>query len=151
MPKQPIHPIYPGTQGNRMYWHNDFLKETKFFPNMFNKGYGHFLRTINVHNMRYPNDKWPVWKYPEWLKWAKYHSRKKRQQVLENKKKAANRFNQDFYHYMINKYGAWPSIKNPRYLSANKNAVRHVNIKEEKERFLIAKMTAIYNKLKNKK
>ena len=155
MPKYPIHPVQPYGQGNAMYWHNAYRNYAKYFPNMFNKGYAHFTRTVNIHNSRFPNDPWPKWNYPDWLKWANYHSRQRRQQILQNKQKSANKFNQNFYHYIINKYGAWPSFKNPRYLAlANRNSMAKglptVDIKKEKEQYLTNKMNAIYYKLKNR-
>lgn len=134
-PKQKMTPWYVG-DGYLLY------------PNLFSHGYQFFLRTIDVHNKRWPNDKWPDHPYWLFLRKAiqvskmKYRQRHPRYRTaLEQKKK----LNSEFYRWMITEHGGWPSIKNPWYTKGDM-----VDIAAEKKRFLRWKMQRAYDRAKKK-
>lgn len=134
-PKQKMSPWYVGT-GHLLY------------PQLFSHGYKFFLRTIDVHNKRWPDDYWPVYPYDLFLRKAKEVARMKYRRrhpkfrsFLEQNKK----YNSEFYRWMINEHGGWPLLKNPWYTKGDM-----VDIAEEKKRFFRWKMQRAYERAKRK-
>lgn len=99
---------------DKWFWSNSF----KRYPKLFNQGYGHFQRVIRKHNSLYPLDTWPVWSYSQWLPAARWHASQRRSVVAPKR----TSFDSKFYNYVIHRFGAWPSFKNPRYMAQFKNS-----------------------------
>lgn len=134
-------------------------------PNLFNKGYGFYIRTRNVHNARWPRDKWGLLSYSDWLDKARDYARARRaryltvgeKRVKKNRKSAEIRLNKRFEDYMLHRHGAWPTYKNQIYeklhLKRNHQFVNppyYPDIKKEKEDWLTERMYRAYDRAKQK-
>lgn len=149
----PVVPHYAdSTQPNlKTHWFvgNEYLN----YPNLFTHGYKHFLNTIDVHNKRWPNDPWPTIPISEFLTKARNITKNKYTKTHPPPMTAEQRkhkLNQEFYHYIIDKYGAWPNTTNPYYQSIAhaQGYYEYPDIKKEKEQFLMNKMLKIANRIK---
>lgn len=92
------------------------------YPNLFLSGYEHFQRTINVHNRRWPTDKWPMLTLREFLDRAKWIQQRRyaskhpnneaiRFTIATRHQQAKHRANTLFWNYVKSHYGGIPTNK----------------------------------------
>lgn len=127
------------------------------YPNLFNGGYQKFLNTIAVHNKRWPLDPWPTLSIHEFIQKAKKVAENKRSKFTTIKpapltrEQAKKKLDQQFFNYVINKYGAWPRATNPLYQSIAhaQGFTEYPDLRAEKEWWLTNKMINISKNIKS--
>lgn len=143
----------------------NFNSKQENIRGLFNKGYAHYSRTVNVHNLRWPKNKWKLMSYNDWLYHAKRYVDERRrgylrthtQSIYDNRKRGEARLNHAFRMFMINRYGAFPTYKNEDYNKLHRafggKYITHPiypDIKKEKEGWLFQKMLRAYDRAKQK-
>ena len=152
--------IYP-----RNYFPHNRDSRPEYIPALFRRGYNFYVSTHNVHNKRWPRDKWRFMDYREWLDTAREYAKARRsnylsvgeRRVRKNRESAEYKLNKRFEDVILHRYGAWPTYKNQIYEKLhNRRNYQFVNppyypdLKQEKENWLNERIYRAYNRARQK-